>query len=139
MAVSLYTFIATKLLLMKNLILAVALLFGPIVTKMNASDFFSSPAADGNFSMFHGHRQGNGVGLMWAMASSTAIVFEVEKSYDGEYFDKVGQMDASSSGRYRYADNEIFPGYIHYRIKAINEDGTFEYSETVIVRIVSKK
>jgi len=124
---------------MKNLILAAFLLFGPIVTKMNASNFISSPAADGNFSMFHGHRQGNGVGLMWAMASSTAVSYVIERSYDAEYFEEVAQIEASASGRYRFVDTNTFPGYLHYRIKAIHEDGSCEYSETVIVRIVSKK
>ena len=116
---------------MKNLILAVALLFGPIVTKMNASDFISSSASDGNFSMFHGHRQGNGVGLMWAMASSTAVAYVVERSYDAEYFEEVTQIEASASGRHRFVDTNIFPGYLHYRIKAIHEDGSSEYSEIV--------
>ena len=123
---------------MKNLLLAALLLFGPIVTKMNASDFVTA-SSDGNFSMFHGHRQGNGVGLMWVMASSSAVGYEIERSYEGENFEYAGQMDASASGRYRYVDTNIFPGYLHYRIKAIHEDGTCEYSETVIVRIVSKK
>jgi hypothetical protein len=124
---------------MKSLLLAMVLLFGPMLTKMNASELISVSSSEGNFQMFHGHRQGNGVGLMWAISAPTAVSFEVERSYDGEFFDSVAQMEAAASGRHRFTDNNIYPGYIHYRIKANHNDGSVEYSETVIVRIVSRK
>ena len=123
---------------MKTILLATILLFGPMITKMNASELISI-TADGNFQMFHGHRQGNGVGLMWNMVSATVVSFDIERSYDGEYFESVAQLEATGSGRFRYTDTNVFPGYIHYRIKATHKDGSSEYSEIVIVRIVSKK
>ena len=124
---------------MKSILLAMVLLLGPMLTKMNATELISVSASEGNFQMFHGHRQGAGVGLMWAMSSPTAVSFEIERSYDGEYFDSVAQLDATASGRHRFTDNNIYPGYLHYRIKANHSDGSVEYSETVIIRIVSRK
>ena len=124
---------------MKRLLLATILLIGPMVTNMKASEFLPIPSMEGNFEMFHGHRQGNGAGLMWAMASSSCISFEIERSYDGEYFDTIGQVQATGLSRYRFVDNSIYPGYIHYRIKANDDDGSVEYSQIVVVRIVSRK
>ena len=124
---------------MKSLLLATVLLFGPMLTKMNATELISVSASEGNFQMFHAHRQGNGVGMMWAISASTVVSFEVERSYDGEYFDSVAHVEETGTGRHRFVDNNIYPGYIHYRIKANHSDGSVEYSETVIVRIVSRK
>ena len=114
---------------MKNFILAFILLFGPIVTQMNASEF----------KMLHGHRQGNGVGLMWVINSQNVSSFEILKSYDGEYYDPAGEVRSNGSSHYRFADNNVYPGYIHYVIRVIYDDGSDEYSDATTVRIVSRK
>lgn len=124
---------------MKNLLLATILLFGPMISKMNASASLSFTKPAGSFSLFQGHRQGSGVGLLWSYNSSNVISFEIENSYDGEYFNTVAAVQPTASSHYRFLDNNVWPGYIYYRIKAMHEDGSFEYSQTIVVRIVSRK
>jgi hypothetical protein len=85
------------------------------------------------------HRQQNGVVLNWTCSSSSITNFVVQRSYDGEYFDDV-DVSVSTIGRWsRATDNEVFPGYIYYRVMAIMNDGSHCYSSVQVVRIVQKK
>jgi len=93
-----------------------------------------------NFGRLQAHRQQQGVGLSWTVLSTEGVAgFVVERSYDGFYFEEVNQVNCEISGRHRYNDNAVYPGYIHYRVIAIMEDGSAEASETAVVRIVSRK
>ena len=94
----------------------------------------------GQFGRVNAHRQQQGVGLSWAMTSTQGIAgFIIERSYDGTYFEEIDQVNVEISGRHRYNDNAVYPGFIHYRIVAMMEDGSSEASETAVVRIVSRK
>lgn len=129
----------------KTKLLIVATLIIGFISSTNASTGLSIYNADktlatGNFGRFHGHRQQTGVGLSWTMNTDEAIAgFLIERSYDGVYFDEIGEMSSNSTNRYRYMDSFVFPGFIHYRITAIYANGSTETSETIIVHIVSKK
>jgi hypothetical protein len=102
--------------------------------------YASADKTSANFGRLNAHRQQQGVGLSWTVLSTQGVCgFIVERSYDGEYFEEVGQAACENSGRHRYNDVAVYPGYIHYRVTAILEDGTEDVSETVVVRIVSRK
>ena len=91
------------------------------------------------FRNFFIHREHNGVTLNWNVTSSSITSFVIQKSYDGEYFDDI-DMDITTVGRWnRTTDNDVFPGYIHYRVIAILSDGTECCSPVQVVRIVRKK
>jgi hypothetical protein len=64
--------------------------------------------------------------------------FIVERSYDGEYFDPINQVQANGSKRETWLDNDIFPGYIHYRIVCVMVDDSKVYSDPETVRIVQR-
>lgn len=94
----------------------------------------------GQFGRVNAHRQQQGVGLSWTMMSTNGVAgFIIERSYDGTYFEEIDQVNVEISGRQRYNDNAVYPGFIHYRIVAVMEDGSSEASETAVVRIVSRK
>lgn len=94
----------------------------------------------GQFGRINAHRQQQGVGLSWTMMSTNGVAgFIIERSYDGIYFEEIDQVNLEISGRQRYNDNAVYPGFIHYRIIAVMEDGSCEASETAVVRIVSRK
>jgi hypothetical protein len=94
---------------------------------------------DNVFRNFFIHREHNGVTLNWNVSSSSITSFVIQKSYDGEYFDDV-DMDVRTVGRWsRTTDNDVYPGYIHYRVIAILSDGTECCSPVQVVRIVKKK
>ena len=115
---------------------------------------FSSPLTNHNFKLsvagsklynevfgkVHAHRQRNGVALTWyAINSENVTSFIIERSYDGTYFENINEVGVTSSTDYHYNDNQIFPGYLYYRIGAVMNDGTIQYSEIEMIRIVSRK
>jgi len=93
-----------------------------------------------NFGRLQAHRQQQGVGLSWTVLSTEGIAgFIIERSYDGFEFEEICQVNSDPSGRNRFHDTFVFPGFLYYRITAIYEDGSSETSETTVVRIVSRK
>ena len=91
------------------------------------------------FNYFRTHRQGKGAGLTWAVTSNEIVQFVVEKSYDGEFFEPAASVEFNGASSYKFIDNDVFPGYITYRVTAIKGDGTSECSPTDQIRIVQRK
>ena len=107
---------------------------------IKSSSNSSNKNAVANFGKIDAHRQAQGVGLTWTVLSTEGIAgFIIERSYDGFYFEEIDQVTSDPSGRNRYNDSAVFPGYLYYRVTAIYEDGSSETSETTVVRIVSRK
>jgi len=80
--------------------------------------------------------------LNWATASETNNVgFEIERSKDGERFRKIGFVKGHGTTveaqEYAFEDNNVFANTTYYyRLKQVDDDGTFAYSEvqTVILK-----
>ena len=63
--------------------------------------------------------------------------FEIERSFNGKNFEQIGVVQASNSKNYSFTDvAEINRGRrVYYRLKQIDNDGSFEYSEIFSVHI----
>jgi len=61
--------------------------------------------------------------------------YEVEKSRDGVSFSKVGIVVANGSSSYTWLDVNPTNGNNYYRLKMIDNDGSFKYSAIVNVKI----
>jgi len=92
-----------------------------------------------SFKSFRIHRQGNGVVLSWAPTTADVQQFQIERSYDGEFFEAVSTVASDGTSIHRFTDTDVFPGYIHYRIIAVSADGTTEASPVQMIRIVQRK
>jgi len=92
----------------------------------------------GTFSHFRVHRQGNAVALSWAVSSPDVTQFVVERSYDGEFFEPVTEMNCTGNSVHQFKDANIYPGIIYYKIKAVKADATTEDSAVESVRIVQR-
>lgn len=125
--------------LLFSLLLISSTVFAKGIPALN-NDFHvikTSPAARDMFGYFRVHRQGIGVTLNWGMSSMAGVgYFIIERSYDGEYFDPISQVPKNGSNRQSWRDLSVFPGYIHYRIICVMNDGTELSSEVKTVRIV---
>lgn len=98
-------------------------------------------AQSGNpFGFFDAHRLGHSaIGLMWQISNSDQVVgFQVQRSYDGEFFDPVTNLPCGANKMFTWKDDSVFPGYIYYRLAATLMDGTTVYSEVAVVHIVQK-
>ncbi len=79
------------------------------------------------------------VNLHWATGSeSNSDHFEVERSADGIHFSFVGSVNAkgnsSTTVEYNYVDGKPIDGVSYYRLKQVDKDGQYVYSNTVVIR-----
>lgn len=93
-------------------------------------------------SSFTAAYSNNQVSLRWTTASEkNSANFVVERSFDGETFSAVSELPAAgySSSRREYAatDRGMRKGLNYYRLKQIDLDGTFSYSQAIPVQVGS--
>jgi hypothetical protein len=82
--------------------------------------------------------------LNWQTVSeSNNEKFEIERSSDGAHFQKIGEVaGARNSTRpldYSWIDSSIISGLVYYRLKQVDFDGAFSYSDICEVQINSKQ
>jgi Concanavalin A-like lectin/glucanases superfamily/Secretion system C-terminal sorting domain len=75
--------------------------------------------------------------LHWKTGNEIDIShFEIEKSFDGRIFRNVTSVTATGNGaggKYVYTDNDKEAGKIYYRLRIIENDGKFVYSNIIIL------
>jgi hypothetical protein len=96
---------------------------------------------------FNANVSGNHVHLAWATASETNNMgFEVERQVHSPQssvgnWKKIGFVEGTGTTTenqfYSFVDENLKPGSYSYRLKQIDYDGTFEYSQTVEIEITS--
>lgn len=70
----------------------------------------------------------------WKVQNQENVVrYEVEKSADGRRFVNVAVQNTINSGEYTATDKDPFAGLNYYRVKCINADGSYLYSNMVKV------
>lgn len=90
---------------------------------------------------FGGVLQGTGVLLNWVVGLETGLLsYEVEGSTDGVAFSALGSVlptssgaSSSGAGSYQYFVADPAVGANYYRLKMVNTDGTFSYSNVAVV------
>jgi len=83
------------------------------------------------------------VNLSWGTLSETNNdFFAIERSNDGVNFRTIGKVEgageASITQSYKYEDSALVNGTYYYRLRQVDYDGTFEYSNIEIVEIDRK-
>jgi hypothetical protein len=89
------------------------------------------------------YKIGNEVELIWFTASETNNYgFEIERSVDGINFEKIGFMNGSgntsSIKEYSFIDRTdkyLLNGTYYYKLKQIDYNGSFSYSDILIVNL----
>jgi len=81
-----------------------------------------------------------GVTLLWETATEVNNYgFDIERSVDGRNWNKLwfveGHGNSNSPKSYSFIDNELISRKIEYRLKQIDTDGSFEYSDVVEVLV----
>ncbi len=81
-----------------------------------------------------------GVKLEWETASEqNNDFFEIQKSADGIHFKAIAEVDGSGTTHeyhyYSFLDNKPYLGYNYYRLKQVDYDGQFSFSDIVFVDI----
>ncbi|MDB5226915.1 MAG: C-terminal target protein [Bacteroidota bacterium] len=91
---------------------------------------------------FTGYNDGNINVLNWITASEmNTLKFVVEKSIDGENFTYIGERPAAGNSYVplHYTLDDPYPvvGKNYYRLKMIDKDGQFKYSEKILIKVYS--
>lgn len=96
------------------------------------------------FTSFSTHRQGKGIALTWSVESTAGVVnFTIQKTYEDvtdpyAVWEDVTSLPEDGSRSYKFTDDNVFPGFISYRITATLIDGTTVQSGISTVQIVSR-
>lgn len=82
--------------------------------------------------------EGNIACLRWTTTSEiNSNHFEIERSFDTKTWTKIGEMDCKKTGdaiaHYTFNDLTNLTGNVYYRLKMIDNDGTFAYSRIGVV------
>jgi hypothetical protein len=93
-------------------------------------------------SAFTASLKTSNVNLSWTTVSEKNFnLFEVERSFDGADYKTISVVFATGStdtkSNYSYTDNvkEIAKSVIYYRLKMVDIDGSFKYSDIRVIRI----
>jgi hypothetical protein len=91
---------------------------------------------------FNAIQQTNDVLVKWQTSNEVNVnLYEVESSIDGQRFEKIGTVaanSANSANDYAFVDKSVWASSVrYYRLKSIDNDGTFKYS--AVVRLANKQ
>ncbi len=83
---------------------------------------------------FNANRLGSDINLTWATGSETnSSHFDVERAGPNLHFKKIGRVkgagESSARTDYRFLDTSPLPGMSYYRLKQVDFDGSFSYSD----------
>lgn len=82
---------------------------------------------------------GNKNRVDWMMAEAKAGTFILERSNNAKTFSSIAEIPVMNNQRsYSYWDNDPFLGINYYRLKMIEPNGSFTYSEVVNATVKSK-
>ena len=100
----------------------------PLAVELNSFDVFAK----------NGH-----VELEWfSQGAENFSGFEIQRSTDGQHFEKIGWQEAKENGVYHFDDLDPFYNKtIYYRLKMLDQDGSFEFSNiktAILPRGISK-
>ncbi|WP_207423604.1 T9SS type A sorting domain-containing protein [Desertivirga brevis] len=87
---------------------------------------------------FTGKKVPEGISLQWATTSEmNSKHYEVQQSTDGKNFYTIGKLDAagnsSSTLNYSLTDQSPIAGINYYRLKSVDKDGLYTYSNVISV------
>lgn len=100
----------------------------------------SPPAVPVNFSAVSASKKENAITINWNVASQVNVKrYSLEKSSDGSFFSEVASVDAKhGQASYSAKDTKPFTDINYYKVKAIDHDGSYKYSKTILVNAKTK-
>lgn len=108
-----------------------------IINTLAAIDLIAVPV---ELTLFSGKYINGSVLLEWSTATDTNnFGFEIQKRYENTSFEKIGFIPGNGTTtkgmQYSFIDNDLLAGRIYYRLKQLDFDGGFAFSNEIIVEI----
>jgi hypothetical protein len=96
---------------------------------------YSSYALPVELMVFSAARNDKDVVLKWqTVLEQNASHFEMERSFDGREFTVIGKVNAAGASGYNFTDINAAGVALYYRLKVVDKDGRFKYSQVVSIR-----
>jgi len=91
-----------------------------------------------SMTRFDGASRNGAIELVWTTATEiNNDRFEIERSYDGKVFTKVGEVKGNGNSTvtidYAFTDRQANQGTVYYRLRQVDFDGAFEHSKVIAV------
>ena len=111
---------------------------GNIFFDISNADFTIAGPLPIVLTTFTGKKENNTNVLSWKTASETNNTgFEIERSQDGNRFEKIGSVKGNATTtqvqNYNFTDQRPLNATNYYRLKQLDFDSRFEYSNTVVL------
>lgn len=94
-----------------------------------------------NLTSFTSTNTGKSVVLSWQISELNSAYFSLERSNNSINFLEIARVkskaNSSQMQRYSYEDFSFFKGENYYRLKQVDNDGRFTYSEKIRVNFIS--
>jgi len=101
-------------------------------------DFYSNPELiplPVTFTSFNAKKLNAGTQLNWKVGTEENLKgYEIEKSANGREFTSVGFVPATGQAAYTFTDAQINQGTVFYRIRNVDIDGQFKYSNILSLK-----
>lgn len=110
-----------------------------IINTLDAIELIPVPV---ELTLFSGSYVNGAVHLEWTTATETNnFGFEVQKRYDNTSYEKIGFVSGNGTTtngmQYSFEDNGLLTGRIYYRLKQLDFNGDFEYSNEIMVEVLN--
>jgi hypothetical protein len=111
--------------------------YGPIaITPTGVGSYLILPVVITDFAVLNNN---NAVNISWTtQQESNSAYFSIERSADGINWNQVGQVKAKGNSaivvKYNYTDLTPVNGSAHYRLKMVDLDNKFTYSDVKSIR-----
>lgn len=108
------------------------------VTKVWNSNCSGLAALPVSIVYFSGKLNEGNIFLTWETENEINFnSFEVERSFNGENFHQIGTIKATGTKKYYFTDNanNIRGRRVYYRLKQIDNDGSYTYSDVFTIHI----
>lgn len=120
----------------------------PVVVRTGLSllgEYAIAGAADNTLPLtsvkFTGDRSGNANNLKWIVSNEIDIKgYELQRSSNGNTFEAIGFISSKATSNqsknlnYTFVDNNSISNDAYYRLKQVAKDGSFDYSNVVLVK-----
>ena len=88
-----------------------------------------------------GTNNGSNNSLNWTVVNEqTVLNYQLQRSTNGVDYTSVTTTNAANLGTYNYSDNisSTTESFFYYRVKLVNNDGTYKYSNVVRITVISR-
>jgi hypothetical protein len=88
-----------------------------------------------NFKSINVEKENNGAKVSWTVGNQSNLnSYIVEKSLNGREFSAIQNVKASTQQSYSFTDINLVNGNTYYRVKAVDNNGKYAYSQIVSIK-----